>query len=632
VFCFNLWFIIFQLRYCLFLAAINTYIIMTQQHSWSFSMVGGVKRVNLETGEDLVHLPDLDPKLWTALSCPVHNLEIDRHTLELIDTDHDGHIRVPEVLEAVRWITSLLKEPDDLLGRENILRLDALNEENPEAIVLVDAARIILHNLGKDGQEEIALEDAKDIEKIFQVAAFNGDGVITEDSTQDAVLRVLIEEIKATVGSVADRGGKQGIDEGIITRFFASCTAYLNWQQQRENEYSKIMPFGEQTADAYAAYTAVRPKLEDYFLRCRLLSYDADAANALNLQTVRIIEITKKDLHQCTEEIETYPLARIGESGKLDLNHGLNPAWQERVQTFCERVVTRIFSEIDTLDETGWKLIKNVLAPYEAWLASCAGQEVAGLGIDRIQHVNSSGYEALLLELVAQDKAVADEAAMPVFEFFDNPAWAYGGGLYHIQCNYLLMIDNLMDLTHETYVHSTSIGQQEIDETPSRTVTEGDCVTTSRFMEGIKAPPFWQMAMRANDLPDDAMVDRWQICRFTPPSHVLIEVGVALAGKGGYHADPKDKASSVVVDFITPETETSHWYFWGMARRFKIEDRALTDSIRTGQAQIFAEDMQMLQRPQANLSERPGQRLLNLNIDSGGVHARNMITRAIANG
>ena len=129
------------------------------------------------------------------------------------------------------------------------------------------------------------------------------------------------------------------------------------------------------------------------------------------------------------------------------------------------------------------------------------------------------------------DQSKVDLAQMPTFEWFDNPKWAYGGGLYHIACDYRLMIDNLMDLTHETYVHSTSIGQQEIDETPSRTVTEGDCVTTSRFMEGIKAPPFWKMAMRANDLDDEATVDRWQICKFTPPSHVLIEVGVALAGK-----------------------------------------------------------------------------------------------------
>ncbi len=30
------------------------------------------------------------------------------------------------------------------------------------------------------------------------------------------------------------------------------------------------------------------------------------------------------------------------------------------------------------------------------------------------------------------DKTQADESKMPVFEFFDTPAWAYGGGLYHV--------------------------------------------------------------------------------------------------------------------------------------------------------------------------------------------------------
>ena len=58
-------------------------------HTWSFSRVGGVNRVNLETGMDLINLKDLDQKLWTALSCPVHGLEIDSKTLELIDSDNE---------------------------------------------------------------------------------------------------------------------------------------------------------------------------------------------------------------------------------------------------------------------------------------------------------------------------------------------------------------------------------------------------------------------------------------------------------------------------------------------------------------------------------------------------------------
>jgi len=224
----------------------------------------------------------------------------------------------------------------------------------------------------------------------------------------------------------------------------------------------------------------------------------------------------------------------------------------------------------------------------------------------------------------------ADVALVPAFEWMGNPAFGYGGGLYHIGCDYRLMIDNLMDLTHETYVHSNSIGQKEIDEAPCQTRVAGDHVITERYMEGIEAPPFWQMALRLNGLPDDRPVDRWQICHFTPPSHVMIEVGVALAGNGGYHAPDAVKAASWVVDFITPETATSMHYFWGMARRFKPTDPELTEKIREGQGKIFAEDLEMLERQQKNLSAHPERKLLMLNIDAGGVQSRKVIDRWLA--
>jgi len=211
-----------------------------------------------------------------------------------------------------------------------------------------------------------------------------------------------------------------------------------------------------------------------------------------------------------------------------------------------------------------------------------------------------------------------------------NPSWAYGGGVYHIKSDYRLMIDNLMDLTHETYVHASSIGQREIDETPCTTRVEGDQVITSRFMNGIIAPPFLQFALRMNGLPDQQPVDRWQICTFTPPSHVMIELGVALAGHGGYHAPDEVKVSAVVVDYITPETDSSHWYFWGMARKFKPQDAELTQEIQKRQGGIFAEDKVILEQQQESLDRFAQRKLLMLNIDSGGVQSRKILDRLIA--
>lgn len=227
------------------------------------------------------------------------------------------------------------------------------------------------------------------------------------------------------------------------------------------------------------------------------------------------------------------------------------------------------------------------------------------------------------------DQAAVDPAKLHPCEWAESDEWAYGGGLFHIQCDYRLMVDNLMDLTHETYVHASSIGQKEIDEAAPETTVEGEQVLTSRFMENIQAPPFWASNMEANGLDPNDVVDRWQVCRFTPPSHVMIDVGVALAGKGSINAEKKDRASCIVVDFITPETETSHWYFWGMARNFCPDDQALTDRIREGQGKIFSEDLEMLELQQKNLLAYPNRDVLKLNIDAGGVQSRRVIERLL---
>jgi len=109
------------------------------------------------------------------------------------------------------------------------------------------------------------------------------------------------------------------------------------------------------------------------------------------------------------------------------------------------------------------------------------------------------------------DPALADPALIHHLEWADNPEWAYGGGLYHINCEYRLMIDNLMDLTHETYVHASSIGQKEIDEAPVNTKTEGETVVTSRFMETSWRRPSGAVPCAATIWP---MMCRWIAGRF----------------------------------------------------------------------------------------------------------------------
>ena len=83
--------------------------------AFQFFRAGGFDQVRFETGQDFINLEQLDWKLWVALACPTKGLAFDARTLELIDTDKDGRIRAPELINAVKWAGALLKNPDDLL-------------------------------------------------------------------------------------------------------------------------------------------------------------------------------------------------------------------------------------------------------------------------------------------------------------------------------------------------------------------------------------------------------------------------------------------------------------------------------------------------------------------------------------
>ncbi|HXC06524.1 MAG TPA: hypothetical protein VNZ86_17330 [Bacteroidia bacterium] len=379
-------------------------------HIWSFSTIGGVRRVNLESGADLKHLSGLDPKLWTALSCPVTGLEIDQKTLELIDSDKDGQIRVPEVIAAVNWITAVLKNPGDLLKQEALFPLSALNDESEAGRTLLASARIILKTLGKEDATTISVEETSDTEKIFSASRFNGDGVVTEVTAADPGLAQLLTEIAQCVGSVPDRSGKPGIDAVLLQTFMDQCTAFVSWYEKCETDAKTILPLGEQTEAAYQNYTALKSKADDFFIRCRLAAFDSQSTAMLNLQISRVESITAKDLSVCMDEIATYPLAKVEAGSNLPLSVGINPAWEKIVTSFRSLTASHLFGGRESLSEAEWNKAGMLFAPYAQWIAEKAGTLVSGLGITRIREILSGNGQESILGLIQQDLAVQNEA------------------------------------------------------------------------------------------------------------------------------------------------------------------------------------------------------------------------------
>ena len=125
-------------------------------YKWTFTTIGGNTRVHIAKGEDFRHLGELDEKMWTVLSCPTTGLEISDHTLALMDSDHDGKIRIDEIVATSDYLCAVLRNPDILLEEKDALRIADLNEDNADAKQMADIARRIV---GKE--EVITLADVK---------------------------------------------------------------------------------------------------------------------------------------------------------------------------------------------------------------------------------------------------------------------------------------------------------------------------------------------------------------------------------------------------------------------------------------------------------------------------------------
>lgn len=373
---------------------------MMGKYKFTFQNIGGSTRVKLQSGEDLRHLAELDEKMWTVLSCPTKGLHIDEKTLEYIDTTADGRIHVNEVIAAAEWLTSVVKNPDEILQGKNSIALDQINNETETGRKLYNSALEILKNLGKT-TDEISITDTADSLTIFAKTRFNGDGVITASSTDNTDLKKLIESIVATTGGTLDRSGETGINTEQIETFYTALNDYCNWQQNAVEA-----PFGDNTDKAIELYNVLDAKIKDFFLRSKLAAFDVNAAAVLDVQVSRIEAISAENLTEKLEEIASYPIARINADSVIDLSATINPAWADKFL----QLKSIAFAKKKTLSETDWTALGKSFEAYVAWKSAKAGAMVESLGIETIRQMNQDNKKDDLLKIVEHDKALAEEA------------------------------------------------------------------------------------------------------------------------------------------------------------------------------------------------------------------------------
>lgn len=218
------------------------------------------------------------------------------------------------------------------------------------------------------------------------------------------------------------------------------------------------------------------------------------------------------------------------------------------------------------------------------------------------------------------DPNKADEARIPDFHWNDDPEWTPTGGHFDIKCDYQLLVDNLLDLSHEAFVHPTTIGNLAVAETPVRTETEGETVRVRRQINGQPPPPLY---VKLKGFKDD--IDRTQNIEWTPPSNIVIESRSFPSGSN----DPDMVLEYRVLNGITPAKPGATHHFWAVPRNFAPEPE-VTEAVHEGSVLAFSEDVVILEKQQAMIEHLGGTpKWIDINADQGGILARRKVKQLL---
>jgi vanillate O-demethylase monooxygenase subunit len=224
------------------------------------------------------------------------------------------------------------------------------------------------------------------------------------------------------------------------------------------------------------------------------------------------------------------------------------------------------------------------------------------------------------------EPALADPDQIPGYDCYDHPDWAAQTTYLHAKGNYLLLVDNLLDLTHINFVHGDVLGSPELaGNMVSTTEIKPRGLVERWFSPSAPAVPAWRAIVNAPWM--SGKVDFWLDMQWDLASNMILDVGVTPAGE--------DRASGtgiMNVNCITPETETSAHYFYGAAI-LRTNDVAAVPFWLKAQTYAFQQDRHIIEAVQANMGEAWDVLEMNPIINQGdraGLHARRTLRRLIA--
>lgn len=316
-----------------------------KKHIWKFARFGGVTQLVFETADDILNLRQLDQKLWTTLAMPTKGIFFNPETAAILDTDADGFIRPPEVLDAVDFLAESLQDVGIIMKDGDTLSLGDIKSTE-----IAKTAEWALKSQGKTG----SIISLADIVNENEIIKSNELGELSDNDSDDLRLKkVLSLYVKENINSTS---------EAIFDMFTNDRNQCL-----QNTEDLKAVSAGLETASmlkAVAAFEAVKNKIDDFFVRCKLLTY----ANGNNTPLTDYSEIFKNftavELDTSSEKLRELPIALPNTEMLLDTQSKINPAWANEIKKLYADAVSPLCGEILVLTENDWKNISQKISDF----------------------------------------------------------------------------------------------------------------------------------------------------------------------------------------------------------------------------------------------------------------------------
>ncbi|MCH2205662.1 MAG: hypothetical protein MK132_07315 [Lentisphaerales bacterium] len=367
---------------------------------------GGSYQLEIKSAADLEALRLMDEVFWMATSAPAFSLNCSDAFIKILDKNNSGRILSCDVREAVLLLLDSLKNHERLNQRSSAISI-ADFADTPEALKLRASVKEILSNLNKSEDSELTLTDIRNDNEILKNGLSNGDGIIPQDHIEDLEMRTFVKDIITCLGSVDDIAGVEGVGSDKLQQFLKCSQDYINWKDSKSYN-PDTLPLHEKTADAYAIFKKLQPKIEEYFKLCSLKRYNKILDRQLTDKTCKLEECSTTET--ATDYLKQAPLAPLNVIQQLKLDGEINPVYEEDLLSLREKVLDEFLARpVNSLLECDWLKVCDIFKPYEEWLASQKGIEVKSIDDSKLRDYLKSSLPDKLEDLIAEDKALGEK-------------------------------------------------------------------------------------------------------------------------------------------------------------------------------------------------------------------------------